>query len=959
LLAKRLGVSEKILSDQANGKRPVPAKFVSRLEGELESIHAESLRTLRAKNLAQLGEVRFNLYHNVLPITPITQLPASPVYTFRPPSGQPLDYRSAIPWDRWSEEASRRANGVYTNASPGKGDHVTVLMGSPGAGKSTELKRLLLLLQDRGMTCIFVPLSVYNSPGPEGLFEAARVYYVDKLKVPVSMKFERLLRLEVSKKRLVMFLDSLDEADAPHRKKIIGHANDLGGSDENDGSRLRVPLFFSSRYVPPRLDLEPAMADAQHWHLAGLKPEQALAHIETIRAYLESRGNAPTVVVSIGNFVDRMRNLARYMRSLIHAHEDGKSRDGDAWRGSESSARRAARNFDGLAHPLFLHLHIGLCLDRGDTEWSMDAIIARYVEFLLGRWMDSRSENPQQRQRDEGKGSLERALAYLGFHLTLREHMEQMSPAPEEVEKLLVDYFRKMAQTRTTDEDLSEFVQDQLQRARTAEIFEPDNPNQVRFGAPADVLRQYHVAQFIEQSTAAQEAEVWREKKGRAPVELFPALRDAGYSTFLTNPNVRFLEPGMILYFQSLFENPKFVNSQVQSRFEEAMQTPPMKLSSCGCTEEELKKVLPLNLMFLGRALEGDVTHRYRNLFEELHAELNPIFDNTNFATVFDALFPIVRPLEASGEFDLDFDALDSSSPADVDRMNKLWRRLPNAQLLMRLADRISPIDDLEWDALQYRGRKIVLRRIVYQLRHHAETFDDAALDWLRRLHDRCLEFDVAATVMSTARVIRTTLPQHVKFDWSYFDDAENAYRADVNQWKHGLSEAWERSKHDASAFVNHVTADNERFPFTAIQRTDSYLNELISSDAFNRSDAIFAASRLLETSQDNSREGKTLLFLRHIAGTYRGQQLLMPADYRLHSVERAEPPDSRYSAEDLLRRLFSLVKPHLAHHQLTPELAGEDHSSLGGLQLYDWAVEVIWAILWNRAYARDSREDG
>ncbi len=915
----------------------------------------EARQVLRDKNVAQLGHVRFHLYHNQLPHLAIGELPASPVFGSRPPVDQFPDYDTSIPWKVWSEEAVQRVSNLYRNDRvAGVGEHITIFMGSPGSGKTTVLKRLLFHLQNQGMTCVFVPLSVYNTSGPQSLFEAAKIYYIDKLALNLPVPFDRFLEREIAKQRLVLLVDSLDEADVPHRQLIVAHALALGGGQDEAGTlRLRVPTFLSSRYVPPLLDREPAMRNALVLHLAGITPDQAFEHIELLCQRLEQREEDSSLISRVGNYARRMRSLGQHLRS-VKATWDASDKNGPVPRTTASPSRRAERTLYALTYPLFLHLHIELCLERGVAEWSFESIIARYVEFLLGKWMDSRSENPEQDQRDEGRANLQRALAYLAFELTLREHVGMLSPTPAEVEELLINYFRTMSYAPRTDAQLSEFVRDQLARARTAEIFEADTQSYSRFGTPADVLRGYYVGQFIEQGTKMVESAVYPGR--RRPTAEFAPLKSAAYAGFLANPNLRFLEQPMVFYFKSLFENGSVAPAEVFSRFERALVTPPVKTSLTGCTEEELEQIVPLNLIFLGRALEGDVANQFTTLYDELHEKVGSIFNTTNFATVYDELLPIVRPLQDSAGFDVNLSVLQASNRDDMDLMDVLWRRLPTAGRLMQLAHCVKPIEKLIWDKLTHR-EQVLLRRIVYQLRYHAATFDDTVLRWLWEVHTRAPGFAVADTVLRTARLIRNTLPLHVSFDWSYFESAEESYRANVETCRREIARTWETVKRDAGEFVNALASDDQ-ITFNALQRASTDLHALVRANDFALQDAVRSVIRRLDDPRRVEPRGKALLILGHIAGTFRGQQLLLPREYWLPWLEWGRPTALPYSAEDLLERLFAMAKPHLAPPSSEEEVAGRERSALGGLQLYDFAVEAIWAILWNSPYAHDSREE-
>jgi hypothetical protein len=758
------------------------------------------------------------------------------------------------------------------------------------------------------------------------------------------------------------------EADSPLRRKVLDQINDLG---KFNGSLPLVPVFISSRYVTPRLDNDLAMTGAQLYHVAGLAPDQVVSHVAALRERLAAMAERAAglgrgrVLSSLEGQARRVELLAKQLADLERAYADSRRPAADTEaqtegrvRGTHIQLELAYRTFSGLALPLFLHLYLGLWLERGPVKWSLESLIGRYVEFLFGKWCESRSELPGLDLMESGRASLVGLLAYLGFEFTLREHVGLADPTPGEVEELLVAYCRAMDQAAKADEELTDFVRAQMDLAQTAEIFEPDSPENIRFRSPADVLCDYHLAQFIEHSTRAYEAKRARDQWRPDFAPDFPPSEDATYSAFLNNPNLRFLERGQIIYFQSAFDGGKAAGRFVLYRFEEALYTQPIKLELCGCSDEQLRQIAPLNLVFLGRALQGDVRNEYADLRRQLEEELRPIHRDTNFETVYTVLRDIVLPFRAHLLRGEGGDALvrqiadlNPKNDEDIERMDEMWRRLPNADLLIQLGRQVQA--GQAWDALGLK-RKVLLRRIAYELRYHAATFDDLAGDWLVELH-RQAGPNVQDMAMATARVLRTRADvQHRQRYpwWTYFASFEQQEGEEIQAWRRQLRRAWQACKPEK--FVERVVTDNTRFPFKALQRLSPDVRKLLweresrAPEAGDVQAAVAVASRLLEdVARDSEEEKKVHLVLREVAYDFRGRQFLMPEEYPLRSDRTPRPRDVGYRPEDILLRLFESARAHLPQAGDKLKLAGEDRSNPGGLQPYDLAVEVIWSVLY------------
>ena len=907
----------------------------ARIRGVLKDIHRESRLAIEKKNNVELCTAVLDKYHDQLPPIPIHELPKSPIYRqpYRDPMTEHPAFEKATDWDEWATSIAGRVNAAYNKRPLLSGEHVTLLTGSPGTGKTTELKRLLLKIQENA-TCVFVPLAIYNDFPDVDLFTAASLYY-GKIGLLLDMDFGHFLRLEIQSKRLVFFLDSLDEADAPFRDRIVRRVEALGPSAD-DGERV-VPVIISSRYIPQRHDL--CGDTTEQYYLAGLHPRQSVEYVKRLSVYLRDCGAPQTLLLSIDRYCedqsDKMDSFEKkgYLDDL---NIDGGRRN------------REVRAFVMMTKPLFLHLHIAMCLRSGVAEWSIKSVIARYVDFLLGTWASSRTEYPTHPENDV---HLIKTLSYIAFELTLRDFKGLGKPTLHEVEDLLREYYRHEHFGRMSSGQLDEFVHNQLESAYTTEIIECDSSTHVRFCQPANVLCDYHLSQFIERS-----APLINEPE-ESSEGLLPAIQQASYSAFLREPHLRFLETGMVLYFQSLLEST--TPSRIRSLFKRAMNTPPIDPDTYGLSTEELKQILPLNLMFFGRVFEDDFTRQYAELSDQVHRELSWIYDDTNFATVFSELRPIMRSHTAIAETELSITRLKPDEPTDIKTMDRLWRHLPSADLLVALANQISPVAALDWQRLTTR-QTIVLRRIAYQMRYHARTFNGATLQWLTDLHKCCRDEPIADTIINTQAYLRPA-SQVRSLDWSYFARAEQAYVDKLNTSRRVIDEAFATRVADVPAFIQQIVTDHNVFPFHALQQSRVRLIDLLATmnDGVSAvtvlapfldmipqldhvTDTTLRADRLIQC-------GKALLLLQFIASKYDGVQVLLPPQYRL---EGASDPniDGRYDPDDILRKLFAFAKAHLQD-------AGDQLSAVGGLQLYDFAIAALWSILWKSPYSQGMTE--
>lgn len=329
----------------------------------------------------------------------------------------------------WLDRFVRDQEEHRERAKPGTDlarQHLTIsLMGSPGTGKTTVLKRLMYKVDQAyadKLTAVFLPLTIYNGQGFSGIREAVASFYREKWSwsdvTEVGPKtlhcpIELLLEHEARNHRLLAVLDSLDEAEPIRRADVINHLQKFAAQSG--------PVFLTSRFVPPRIDLV-RETDEVHF-LGGLEAKRLPEYIDQLATIIVPRPVDGGDAREQDEAMSRRDTLRKVAAGIETMTVDAMNEDVES-EGGLSRAQEAMQALSMIVNPVFLNLYISACLDRGWHRYTTTGVVRRYIEFLFNEWSRSRSVDPTSDTADTELPEIEHDLGFAAYLSALMEYAD-------------------------------------------------------------------------------------------------------------------------------------------------------------------------------------------------------------------------------------------------------------------------------------------------------------------------------------------------------------------------------------------------------------------------------------------------------------------------------------------------------------------------------------------------------
>ncbi|MGZ4753430.1 MAG: NACHT domain-containing protein [Acidimicrobiia bacterium] len=950
-IQKALGIKAASLKQYLKPSVTPPEQFAADLSGLIATLSDAARKRVIAANSIASDTVDLAIYHARLPSFPIEQLQHVPRLhrgDYATPYAGEHDFETTVSASDWIDRFIERTNGFY-NEQPNAISSVTVLIGEPGSGKTTLVKKLARALAGNQLTPLLIPLSIYNTRRCSSLLDAACQYYEDYLRLDLPVNAHFLFKREFREHRLVLLADSIDEADAQQRRRILHQCQAL----RMDGEQ--TPLLLTSRFVEPRLDQRFREQTEQRWFIGRLDRKQMLDHIALVRRHHEEEaGSTQRIAQSASRNLDR---LSDYVEELW---KEGVDQDADV---TQSERQRVARNegrldqLEILTRPIYLNLYIAQCLERGVRSVSTRALVASYLDFLMNEWAASRSLAQFVTPTDWIR--LQRALAYAAYELAVTEYTGGARLTERVLRERIALFFQSLDRASSSDEEIQASADDLIESALTAELFEQhasqDGNKLIAFKSPLTavgtrfaLVQEHYLAEWIAFATTNADVLPRRSELESAGARVPSAQRVATYDNFLRNPTLRFLEPAVRAYVESLLTTSVIHPRRVEDLLHNALETPCIDPDLVRCSAEDIAAIAPLNLVFLGRLASRSIVRvELRDFSRALGEVITSLYLSTNFEYVFQALFPFAHSQPDAGSL-TGPSGLSSSEFVAIDRA---WRNAANCQELVKLGERAGDRAHVQDE----KQRDILLRRIVYQFRHHPASFDQLALEWLMAQATG----GVSAGVFSTLRSLSSDLDRSCHIG-ARVDELVSTQDARVLGTRRDFQKRvdWaRRNSADERDFVRALCGDAQiKFD---VPTHEDILQDLVDHPTFRGSSAVLELSELL-SDPGSSAEARVnaLVLLRLIASTPGGQRLFLPPEVA-GDVFGSERLDIGYDRRDLLTMLFVGAKSGLIARSAEPNGAvsqfedaiyaeSNEAAPVGAraLQEYDYFAELIWRVL-------------
>ena len=959
-----------------------PATFLERAMNRVEEILDEVRTNVRAIN-SRFRSANFGLYYPDFPSIEIDRLYLEPKM-LPDRAGGPNDQRG-VEWKSWLGELVQRIETLYQGReSPGGGllkggdsqRGKTIVMGSPGSGKTTILKKILLFLQETGQsrempagahgqgrfTVLFLPLAVYNDFEPTDLFEAVKNYYVDVMALESKVSFEKFLARERELGRLVLLLDSFEEANVDSRQKIINHVNLLG---------CTVPVVLTSRYVSPRID--GVFGGAIHtYHLGGLSSRQIHQHLQLLIDATEAQQKQGA---ERGELIERLEKIKGHLQSLdrlanqvVSFRSEMSTPGARLYKDEKEYKTRKSRNAKEalaiLSTPIYLNLCIVDFVRREiSSSISIDHLISSYLDFLIRDWKRSRSDHKTTKGDPADAADLERVLGYAAFIFTTREHfgLDRLSEA--DLRSDLEEFFeQEIDQKSSTREMIRKLVRQLIENAETAQIFSSGNGKSqgLRFNAPHEIFTDFYLSRFVKFSAGLPTPPTSTYRRYAKPAVPSPPLRLSNYWCFLENPNLRFFENAMVMHMHSLVGDYAANPSHINMMLEAALYTPPIDPDLFPSIKEkedpvsEINKIIPMNWIFLGRVFSRSTLQRnYKNVFEAVQSRLlEHLYDRTNFEFLYQKIYPIRRSFDVNDYSNQDELPLRASGRRDFETLDREWRRTTDCSRLLAIA-RCAENGFDPWDDKDNVGLKNMLcRRVAYQLRYSARTFNDDAFEWAKSYVEKRDSESHKALVVGTLRMVSDGL-QHGNLQERIDAWVEEQTREDRGRWGEIYPRLYNALAPSRGSLRRII--EDPQFDFSILKNNQATIANMLNARREVFPEYVEIAFDYLSRPEADGQDpeytkivGKTLLFVCAIANSFGGQQLFMPRQYTLREIGGHVPDNLNYDPVVVLDALFrgALKGTDSVEDMGSLSRDNSDAASLGGWQLYDFYVQAIWYIM-------------
>lgn len=333
---------------------------------------------------------------------------------------------------------------LYQDKEKSQIRHV-VLSGRPGSGKSTTLKRLVLMLADAGLSgkTQAVPIFV-QLKGDKSIFEHIEAeFYRAKVRVDLQQIKELLFE-----DRLILLLDGWNEIPSSYRRKALQAFR---------GENLSTPIIFTTRDLAIGGDLP----EIKHrLEMRSLDNSQMQDFVEK---YLASKGIHDQASHLLGQLKDRLKEVAETplsLKMLCDVFEPETRR-------IPQSKGELFRLFDAKFDELKTDIpvsddfrrfksemlrHLAFCMTQGDVSKPTEARLTlerTTAERIVENWLTGRVEAPGQKAKEWLEDLLE-------------HHLLQLAASPKEIEfhhQLFQEYYAAeeiLAKLRDGNRDLSE-----------------------------------------------------------------------------------------------------------------------------------------------------------------------------------------------------------------------------------------------------------------------------------------------------------------------------------------------------------------------------------------------------------------------------------------------------------------------------------------------------------------------
>lgn len=1017
-LAEDLGVKLSTLTQRKKRTAPVPQSFLDSLRDKLEQYDSETRENIKFINEREFNIIDHSIYDADLPNLDIDNIRVSPSIALglensrdtTKESPQALEGEESAKtgeakeqsWTNWKHATYRRIDKYYQDQKEHKSCQYTIIAGDPGSGKTTFLKRLLHETQQNkdfpySFTTLFIPLSVYqhnnNDNGFRSLLETTAYFYTEVLDLRSKLDLKEFFMRELDDCKILLLLDSLDEADHNQREKVLNHIK-----------HCKAPIILTSRHIKTitQHKLTPYL-----FHMGKLSPKGVLNYLETNIQRLETEAHdlsaqpKKKITHTLRAISFKIQSLTKEA-TLKQAKNKGllyTDRNTTISRSKLRLIASAKEQLQIIGRPIYLNLYISACLHHGIHDISIERILGEYLEFLIGKWSNSRSINPSQRENLD-VANLKRSLAYTAFEESFSENIYGKNLRLHDLKNLLEDFLSFTDQSSLHNSKIRDLVTEQIEHAHTAQIFgnayDTETNPAVNFSHPSEAFSEFYLSKFIELATSYPFDILDRPEK---PTRVFIALQRSRFREFLNNPNLRFFEGAMIIYLRSLSTSGTVISNLTNSFIEMALYTPLIPQSVANQHTDDINKILPLNLIFAGSCFfDENFRNAHYNLYLKCRENLEKIHNTTNFSNLFESLLPIHFGLQPRDEVPAQEDdpktiaAKESYSFTDFRSLDRAWRQTGDCRGLIDLArlilkpqriDLEKSLDEIEktreipiYDPRNERYRTVLSRRIAYKLRYHSRDFDDTAMKWITSyLHehqDDLFHRSVAeATLLSIysnidetseplysqirnlAKNILASKEDSAKSLIVHFEsikklspcDFANAIANDPNIAYYDLADNEEKLKHALNFHLNSSSLPLENFAsfiFQALRDAHQQRRSILLKAKHKGSKNEAESQRRREGIEFARAESKILLLIRLFIDSYYRQQFFMPEEYRLVGLDRdLYPKNITYDREEFIRLLFKGAAEGLAMDSLETS----DDWAIGGVPIFEHYVKTIWAV--------------
>jgi len=991
----------KVLTLKQNFKKSVhPSNdLISAIEKLTRDCLIEARLFINKVHKESFSQVKLNIYSSILPNIDIDDLAPTPRLFS---AAQPISDSESIPpisWANWKETLWSRFHRLSNEHSDVHGgDKITMIMGSPGAGKTTVLKRLIRECPEN-ITMMFVPLGDYNfteGVSPQNGHQIASIeeiiadYYTRRHRWNLPIPIKKFIEHETKAQRLVVLADAFDEAVLERRHEIWEQL-----------CRTEMPIVVTSRYVAPRLDSHGVGAC---YHIGSLSLEDIKSHIGSITSKIhhlnkfttvgqhESSGNAGSISEPLDKLIKviseetgpRPNDVAfqekevslllpaaaeatrefpqspehELVGTLLPTNPDRFSQHAQTL----SEKRRYRRELIRLlTTPILLNLYVASLLDSSYHKLSVTGLLERYAEFLFGTWKNSRTEHVD--PTDTTLRDIFSILSLSAFLILISQHCNGRILGKAELKKRLVEYIKFVLPAGT--KDIPNFIGRLLQEAYDAEMLRLNNSSNCRFNAPHELFCSYYAAKFIQSSESVIKSRAFINNIGPDQVKYHPSYF-ASHSRIIENPNLRFLQETAVFYLQLQAENHNLMPVVLEDMFWDVISTPPIKEMHCNLSNDELEQIVPLNLIMLSRVFSShSLQRRFPHVHKELKSRVANLIGKTNFEYVYQSLLPVFRNLNCE----------ETQTYKGFKALERDWRTSNNCSKLLEVWNSVDEIISRDEQACEADTRAlmkdIIRRRVIYKTRHHFDSFNSTIF---KLLTDYDQEYSGGGVTKSRCLLVLNTL-RMVADNFCATDQIEcSELKDDVRKWvderitalrdhrqslkivSDSISSQIEQGNFSVSSFFSKlITKNEESIPFEVmkiypsiikdcIPRTDHDLDVTIQKMMCRLGEL---QKQRLETGSeqesDAAEEASIVYLMMLFADSFHGQQFFLPSEYALIGLYE-NYPEVNYSRSELLRLLFTGAKAGLPK-----TLDGQEQSfahSVGGWQLYDIYVQAIWRIM-------------